>query len=236
MRILSRLAALALLLVPFAFAPRAAAQDAAGGFNLILGIPQGEFGDRLDGALGFGIGGQLLYQIPRSPVLVGAELSYMVYGSERSRECFVTCRVEVNVTTTNNIGMGHFLLRLQPFDGAVQPYLDGLAGVSYLFTESRVEPISGDRPELASSTNFDDLTFSAGVGGGLHVSLGSSTSESGRRTFFLLDAGLRYLWGGEAEYLKRGSITEGPGGRLEFDVERSRTDLLMPRLGVTLRF
>ncbi|MDZ4699800.1 MAG: hypothetical protein SH809_08860, partial [Rhodothermales bacterium] len=102
------------------------------------------------------------------------------------------------------------------------------------FTSTSIKDIGSDE-DVASSTNFDDFTASYGAGAGVDFHLGSSTSETGRTTSFLLHAGVQYLLGGNAEYLKRGSIRR-ENGQVTFDVQRSRTDLVAPQLGVTFVF
>ncbi len=209
------------------------------GAQFTVGVPMGEFGDRLDGAIGFGLSAQGLYQIPRSPVSVGANLGFLIYGQETIRTPFGSGplgRVDVDVVTTNNLAGFHGLVRLQQPSGTFRPYADGLIGLSYLFTESRIQDTSGQRPDIASTTNFDDVTFSFGAGAGFQATLLDQVSEEGRRTQLALDVSLRYLRGGEAEYLRRGSIREGQDGSLIYDIERSRTDLLLPQVGVVFRF
>jgi hypothetical protein len=225
----------------FLIAPAGAiAQNVAVGGQFMVGVPTGEFSERLDGAIGYGLTGQFIYHIPRIPVGVGAELGFLVYGQETIRERFGSGglgRVEVDVITTNNIGFGHLLFRLQPPAGTFRPYADGLIGLNYLFTQSRIQDVrGGDRPEIAASTNFDDIAFSFGGGAGFQALLLDRVSETGQRGQLLLDVRLRYMRGQEADYLKRGSIRETATGELEFDVERSRTDLLMPQVGVSFRF
>ncbi|MEO1512241.1 MAG: hypothetical protein AAFU70_09225, partial [Planctomycetota bacterium] len=51
----------------------------------------------------------------------------------------------------------------------------------------------------------------------------------------LLDLRVRYLLGGEAEYLQDDDFN--PDGSIDFsEVDRSRTDLLIPQIGVIFRF
>jgi hypothetical protein len=228
---------LALLLSSGAAAAQGLGQLSA---QVTVGVPQGAFSERLDGAIGFGVSLQALHHIPATPVAVGVELGGLVYGVETIRERFgggALGRVEVDVTTQNNIGLGHLLLRLQPPAGAFRPYVDGLVGMSYLFTDSRIQDVDRNRPEIASSTNFDDLTFSYGGSVGMQARLVRGVDQkSGRPYEFGLDARLRYLRGGEADYLKRGSISQDSAGNLTYEVERSRTDLLLPQLGLVVRF
>jgi len=51
-----------------------------------------------------------------------------------------------------------------------------------------------------------------------------------------VDFGIRSMKGGEAEYLKEGSITEDANGNFVYDVQRSTTDLLTWHLGVVFTF
>lgn len=141
----------------------------------------------------------------------------------------------VDVETSNNIMLGHFVLRLQPATGAVRPYLDGLVGLKYLFTETRIENERSEEP-VAASTNFEDVAFSYGAGGGLDINVWSGPMGEGKRPGSVaVNVGVRYLFGGEAEYLKKGSIRR-ENGRVAYDVDRSETTLLVPQLGVRLSF
>jgi len=234
-----RLTLLSLLFTLFAVAP-AQAQIGTGSLNAVLAIPQGEFADRLDG-VGFGLGGEFVVHIPNTPVGLGLSGTFLTYGRERITERFgggALGRVEVDVVTSNNIALGHVLLRLQPQNGAFRPYADALVGVGYLFTESRIEDVDfDDDRDIASSTNFDDATLSYGIGGGVMAQVYRGQSGSTGRPFVVsIDARLRYLFGGEADYLREGGIRTNENDDLVFDVTRSSTDLLLPQLGVSIRF
>ena len=129
-------------------------------------------------------------------------------------------------------------LRLQPPSGAFRPYADALVGVNYLFTESRIEDVDfDDDRDIASSTNFDDAAFSYGLGGGVMAQVyRGHASGTGRSYAVFVDARLRYLFGGEADYLREGAIEADRNGNPIYHVTRSSTDLLLPQLGVTFRF
>lgn len=210
-----------------------------GGITLNLGLPQGEFNDQVSsvgfganlyGALGFG----------QSPLTVGAEVGFMIYGHERRNEPFSTTipDVTVDVVTDNNILLSHLFMRLQPPTGAVRPYVDGLVGLKYFFTRTRIENEDfGDDESIASSTNFDDTAFSYGVGAGFDIPVWSGFMGEERTTYgtVMVNLGFRYLWGSEADYLQEGSVRRS-NGRVSYDVTRSDTNLLVPQLGVTFRF
>ena len=209
----------------------------AGG-NLTLGFPQNEFKDNVEN-IGIGGTGYFGFHFPQSPILVGFSASFIIYGSETREEPFSTTipDVWVDVTTMNSLIMGHVLLRIQPSQGKVRPYLDGLFGLNYLWTQTRIENQSNNE-EVASSTNFDDITFGYGCGAGLMIRVYEATTRQTRMDgvqAVYIDLGLRYLKGGEAEYLKEGSIrTEN--GKVTYDISKSTTDILTIHIGATLTF
>ncbi len=209
----------------------------AGG-NFTLGFPQNEFKDNIDN-MGYGGTGFFAYRFPRSPLLVGASVSFLIYGRETREEPFSTTipDVFVDVTTTNSIVMGHLFLRLQPPRGSILPYLDGLFGFNYLSTRTTIENQSNDE-EVASSTNFDDMTFSYGVGGGLMIRVFQPPQDdSGKNELqaVYIDLGIRYMKSGEAEYLKKGSIAR-ENGNVTYDVSQSAIDLITGHIGVVFTF
>lgn len=228
-----------LLLAALALSGAVAAQPSVSISGLVA-VPQGEFDDAL-GTVGGGLSVGMLYAIPRSPVALGFEGSIAVYGYERriTPLSLTIPDVQVGVTTSNNLAQGLAVLRLQVPRGGVRPYVDGVAGLTYLFTETRVEDDDDyyyeDGPSF-STTNFDDLALTAGGGVGVLVELHSGRSDDGRPISVALDARLRYLAGSQADYLARGDIERTRDGDLFIAPRRSRTDLLVPHLGVSFTF
>lgn len=220
--------------------PATAQVQPEGTANFSVGLPQGGFGDNVTRA---GVGGTLMagLRFEGTPALLGLDFGYMNYGIERRSEPFSMTipDVTVDVRTTNDIILTHLLLRMQPEAGALRPHVDGLFGFKYLFTSTRIEE-RGSRggDPIASSVNFDDFALSFGVGGGIDIRLAQPSPRSDGQPSIgavYLNLGARYLFGEEAEYLRRGSIERGDDG-LVFDVRRSRTDVLTFGLGVTLQF
>lgn len=200
------------------------------------GVPQGDF-DAALGSIGGGVSFGYLYQIPRTPVGIGVEATGMLFGYERRSEPFSLTipDVWVDVTTSNNLGQGLAVLRLQVPDGRVRPYVDGLAGVSYFWTQTSVSDEYDDY-ELASSTNYDDVALTYGGGAGLQIKLVDGHNKRGRPFDVLLDGRVRYLVGGETTYLGRGDIDRFDNGTIRIRPRRSTTTLVVPQLGVTFRY
>lgn len=228
-----------LLLVPLLASVAVSAQPSVtvSGF---AAVPQGSFADAL-GTAGGGLAVGAFYTVPGSPVAVGLEGTVALYGYER-REVPLSLTipdVRVGVTTSNNLAQGLAVLRLQVPGGPVRPYVDGVAGLTYLFTETSVgddDHYGSGYGEPLSSVNYDDLAFTTGAGVGVQVHLGSFDTDEGRPGSVSLDARVRYLSGTEATFLGRGDIDRFRDGTIRVYPRRSRTDFLAPHLGVTFTF
>jgi hypothetical protein len=233
------LASLSLIILLSLGAASAFSQDRfqAGG-HFVLGFPQDEFKQNVENT---GLGGNFYfaYRFPRSFLSAGISFGFLIYGSERREEplSLTIPDLIVDVRTTNSILLCHLFLRLQPPQGRIRPYLDGLVGLNYLTTDTSIKERGDWDDGRISSNNFNDLALSYGMGGGVMVSLVEFRRVgNGRRVVSLdLDCGVRYLKGGEAEYLKKGSIHREDGS-VTYDVYRSRTDLLKANIGVTFSF
>ena len=224
---------LALLMVPILWSgslSSAHAQQIQVGLDFTTVVPRGSFSENVTNN-GYGVGGQFLVGLGRSPFHLGVDAAFTNYGSDEHEEPLSTTipEVDIKVRTDNNIILTHLLLRAQPRSGRVRPYADGLIGLKYLFTRTSIRNELDE--ELASTTNLSDTTFSYGFGGGLQVRLANIGSGGD----VSLDTKVRYLRGSQAEYLKRGSIRR-ENGSVSFDVLSSRTDVLAVQVGVTFRF
>ena len=209
-----------------------------GGLNFTTGFPQGEFNENIN-TEGFGGSGYFLYKFPVNSFSAGIAINYLVYGSETREEPLGPSipDVRVDVTTTNDILYTHLLFRVQPPAGILRPYLDGLLGLGHFTTDTKVEDQNGDGEddEIASTNHKRDTALNYGFGGGIMIRL-----YDGRKNFSGLDAvnldlGFRYLKGGEAQYLKEGSIDIN-NGNVNYQVLRSETDIITAHLGVTIDF
>ena len=195
------------------------------GFTLGGLFPSGTFDSHV-GRDGFVGGLYLALRSGYSPVFTGLELSVSYYGhTHRYASMAGIPEVLLDVDTYNNIVQGLFFVRLQPRIGAVAPYFEGLAGISYIFTDTTVSD-DDTEDDVAYNINFDDWTVTAGAGAGLSVRLD-------RRMF--LDLKVRYMAGGRASYLKQGAIIVD-GDRVTYTVDRSGTSVVTLQAGLTWFF
>lgn len=211
------------------------------GLGVLLGFPVGHFGNNITNP-GIGIGGYVGYRVPNSPLIVGLDVGYLIYGRESRRERFSLTipDVTVDVITDNNIVDANFLVRLQPRSGILRPYVDGLIGFHYLFTKTSIKNIpSAYSDDIASSTNFDDFAFTYGGGAGvmIHVYDGRKNRTKynrGIRTVSI-DLRLRYMDGSRADYLKHGAVTRD-SGNVSLNITSSETNLVTAFIGAAIEF
>lgn len=208
----------------------------AGGF--VVAVPQSEFATKVDNN-GYGLEVYGAYAPAVNPFSAGMTLRFMTYGSEDRREPFSTTIPDVFVTvnTTNNLFMFELEGRLQPNTGLFRPYLSGQLGGNLLTTTTTIKNESTNE-EIASSTNENDGAFNYGGGAGVDILLWTApeevTEEHDVRQV-LLHVGASYVYGGQAKYLKEGSIRR-VGGQVQYDLQQSKTDVLLYQIGVTVTF
>ncbi len=205
--------------------------------DFTMGFPRGEFKQNVDRA-GIGGAGYFAYAFKKSPFSAGASFAVLVYGSETRPELLnVTIpEVPVNVTTRNSILMCHIVFRVQPPEGNFRPYVEGLTGFHYLWTETGIYDQRGFNERIASSVNLSDWTWSVGAGCGVSLKVCEIGKNGDKDQFAIfVDLGARFIKGGKAEYMREGSVRRD-GGRLSYDIETSNTDLVTARLGLSFAF
>lgn len=219
-------------------------QEIQFGIDFQVGVPQGDFKEQLDDQLGVGVGGMFGYRFPNTPFLLGVDLGFMNFGTETRDEPFSTTIPDVRVEVENsyNLFHGDLLFRVMPYNTSIRPYLDGLFGFNYFFTQTEIRERGRPSAEdaIATDTNFRDTTLSYGFGGGIKFRVYSgdtatSNGEQVRMPYNIhINLGARYMFGREAEYLQPGSIVRDDRGNVDFDVLQSTTDLLHFKLGITV--
>jgi hypothetical protein len=211
------------------------------GIDFLVAVPQNEFRENSKDP-GFGLSLDLGYVVPNMPVVAGITGGFATYGSETFKVPFSSTvqLVTVDLTTSNNIALGHLFLRFQPQTGVFRPYFEGLLGLHYFWTESTVEDERYEDKEIAGSTNLSDVAFSYGAGGGIMFRVyKGETNDPGKGIEVLVNARVRYLYGGEAKYFNEQSLTSAPNGAPILDERyamQSETDMLNIALGVSVRF
>lgn len=226
------------------FSTTSYSQEIQAALDLGVGIPQGEFRDQSD-HVGGGINMMGGYRFANSPVMLGLEFGFMNFGTDSREEPISTTIPDLRVEVENiyNLVHGDLLLRLIAPPSTFRPYVDGLLGFNYFFTETVIRDRDDffDDDEKLSDTNFEDTALSYGFGAGTQIRLwqrrGEVTKTAGdvEPSSVYLNLRGRYMFGHEAEYLQKGSIRTD-NGQVAYDVSQSTTNLLHIKLGVVVNF
>jgi opacity protein-like surface antigen len=203
---------------------------ATAGGGLLIAVPIGEFDDYVN--VGWGLAGHFAVRLDRLGIVsLRADASFINYGTETRRVCFgggVGCLIQLDMTTSNNIVSFAFGPQIAVPDGIIRPYIHGGIGFSYFATTSSVEGSDSNDEPFASTTNFDDFTFSWTAGAGLRIPLSRGSTPVS------LDLATRLLQNGEVEYLREGSITSNPDGSIDLEPIRSEANLVKILIGVAI--
>lgn len=218
------------------------AQELDAGINFQVIVPQNEFDESIN-TLGYGVNLQGLYRFPESPFGLGIDFNFNNFGRDTREEPISTTIPDLTVRVENeyNLIQGLMVAKVQPQDGVLRPFAEGLAGFNYFYTQTSIENRGNQSDEpIATDTNFEDWAFAWGGGGGVAIRVfdrrnsASYNSENPIAAGYI-NLGVRYLNGSEAEYLREGSIV-ADNGSVTYETLKSRTDMLMIQFGFVLRF
>ncbi len=198
-----------------------------GDLNFAVSQPIGDFSDFI--GTGYGLTGGFVWNLDHDRVFgIRAEGGFVQYGSETIGGCLVSCRVPVDVTTTNDIGFGGIGPQISVPAGPFRPYINATAGFTYFFTHSSVNDTEDYDYGAYDATNHDDLVFALTGGGGVLIPLSMRTIP------VLLDLGATVHRNGQASYLRRGSIRDLPDGSIVISPIRSEANFVTYRIGISI--
>lgn len=231
------------ILFCFGLAGNIHSQELQATLDLGVGIPQGDFRNNFD-HVGGGLNVLAGYRFKNSPVMVGLEFGFMNFGTETREEPLSSTIPDLKVEVENsyNLAHGDLFLRFIAPPSTIRPYLDGLIGFNYFFTQTVLrERGSFSDEDVLRDTNFEDTALSYGFGAGLQVRLWQKREEITQTagdvepSSVYLNLRSRYMFGRDAEYLQEGSIRR-ENGEVFYDVSESKTDLLHIKMGVVVNF
>jgi hypothetical protein len=205
-----------------------------GGAAFNVARPVGQFGQYVSDGFGAGLHG-LMRLGAAGAFALRVDGSFVQYGRETKRVMLsptVGGRINVDLTTSNNIAWFGVGPQLMVPRGPVRPYVNGSVGFSYFATQSSIEAPDGgadDDRDYFRNTNLDDVTLSYGGGTGVLVPVGR-----GARTLFFLDVGARFHNNGRARYLREGGIEDLPNGDIRLHPIDSNANLWTYHVGISI--
>lgn len=184
-------------------------KDGKGQLSLyaIYAIPKDNFATQLTNDAG-GLGLNGLWRVEESPLKLGFDLNWILYGIDRDRRPLSTTlpEFEVVIERYNNMLPLHFLAVLEPPKGAIRPYLESFAGFRFIWTNASIQGnqvvnVPGNPQSFSTSNLAFDANWSYGFGGGLKILLSDKTDFD-----LTLQLGARYMYGTTARYLTANDV------------------------------
>ncbi|HVE33349.1 MAG TPA: hypothetical protein VNC18_07330 [Gemmatimonadaceae bacterium] len=206
--------------------PSEFALRSAGTITFIQSRPQGSLGQNI--ARGYGVDGAYLFRLDHQgwfSLRLGAGI--VDYGHEAQHVPLSPTigRVQVKIKTTNYLSQLTVGPQLTWPRGLFRPYVNAGIGGQVFWTESAVEDVGSDDSSDLSTTNQSDWTSAWTLGTGVYVPVSRGVS---------IDAGVQFVQGGRAQYLKPGSIHDLGNQIVITPLESADTHVALVRLGIRI--
>jgi hypothetical protein len=200
-----------------------------GGIGLLGAAAGGEFGELVDGAVGFGANARLRLDA-QGNVALRADADWMMHGWDRRD---VDLRSPFGGVRSAELRSNHSVsfLQLGPEVsarlGRVRPYLSAEAGLAYFLTAADADE-KEDATRFAIQVEHHDLAFAYGAHTGLRIPVGTSKHP------VAVDLGLRYQHTNEADFLRKGDLTVDDAGAIHFSPVRAEANLWVFHAGISV--
>ena len=114
-----------------ALPPSPYGQRPGGGLRFIVGVPQGEFDNRVDN-VGYGLGAAVMLPLEQAPVQIGFDLGVLFFGNDPYAGSVGAPGTELRVEASSNIFMGHLVPRSQGAEGVHGTFRDVIGKLDYV--------------------------------------------------------------------------------------------------------
>jgi len=219
--------------------------------GIAIGNPSGEFRKNVPNLSG-GLGFDILFHPTENILGYGAHIGFLQYGSVSDSRPWSNSIPDVTLDVERSNTMAHvqFLTRVMPFKKSFSPYLDLFAGFTSMTTttevRSRMHVENNNDNKIASTENSSDWAFSYGGGVGFKFLLMNLEGESidymtGNITPtsnpLYFDFNYKYYLSREAKYLRpEDVVVDTQTGKVTMDFQKSRTDMSVFQIGVSMNF
>jgi hypothetical protein len=201
------------------------------GITFTNSVPQDEFHDNTNKTgLGFSLLGG--YYADPVPVAFGVEADFLFFGGKTKYMNVHKYGFYIGQDTIDTQSMIIPIVlfaRLQPNTGFIVPYLEGFAGINIFSTTATLNTYQYEE----SSQDKISASWAYGLGAGLSIKLFDFITLPDQRTSLNLDLKMKYSFGTTAEYSKVQILETG---YTEFETYKSKTDMIMTNVGISLCF
>lgn len=205
------------------------ARRSSGSFAITQSRPMGGLKNNI--GLGYGGSGAYMLRLDRAGFLsLRADVALIDYGHESMRvplSSTIGGRIQVKVITSNYIVPVSIGPQLMWPTGIVRPYVTAGIGGQFFYTDSRIDGTDGN-VDVLRTTNQSDGTGTWVAGGGVYVPITSGHVNAS------LDLGVQFVNGGNAQYLRPGSIEDLPNSQIRITPLESETRMTLVRVGVRI--
>ena len=177
------------------------------------------------------ISGVFLYEFRNTPLQVGLEFGYGMYGSklEKRTDLFQGSNDELRLRRNNNMITGMVTMRYLPLlNTKLTPFLEAQFGANYLYTRYKIrENIDDEAFEVA--TEHKDWTLAYRLGAGLQIPLEfwDHSTKLEFKTTYQNSNSFRFLTKGDVNYLP-------DEGVFEYNFQRAPLQLVTFSLGIII--
>lgn len=202
------------------------------GGSLQMGLPQNEFSQVFSGyPTGLGVGATL--PMGKSGLFrFGGEFSWNSMGREKTLVEIYGEAEEVvsgDLFLESNMHNFHALMRFSPFSGGFRPYFDVFFGMRSYETSTELSYETSNDVIITQSykPSGRDWTNSYGYSAGLMIALGRNVFIDGR---------IQIMRGGEIDYVDQETLSLNVDGEINYNIEVTEADMLVPQLGISVVF
>ncbi|MBL7982636.1 MAG: hypothetical protein JNL52_12590 [Flavobacteriales bacterium] len=196
--------------------------------GLEIGIPIGAFSDSWGREI-VGLSGNLAVPMRLLPLSWGFDFGWGHMGGER--DIVPVSNQYINATSgelsvRSNLYSYHGLLRFQPYNGVVSPYVEGMLGLRHFTTRSEIT-VEGLSEPVQEQRQRSEFVGSTGWAVGVMVA-------PTRVLFF--EGRVERLTTGNVTFVDPGSISISDQGTVNYNTISSPTRMVNVHLGIGLRF
>ncbi len=175
------------------------------------------------------LSGFMLYEFQTSPIQVGLELGYGIYGSklEKRTDLFPGFNDELRLRRNNNIITGMVTMRYLPVvNSKYTPFLEAQYGANYLYTRYKIRAAI-DEEAFETGTDLSDWTLAYRIGAGIQIPLAFFDQST------KLELKASYQDSNSVRFLTKGDVTYLPDqGNGEFSYQSKRGPLQLVTLSI----
>ncbi|CAN5332261.1 hypothetical protein BH10BAC4_BH10BAC4_00510 [soil metagenome] len=185
--------------------------------------------------LGVGLSSGILFnpfgQKQASPVLLGVDFSYITFGVDKIAKTPFSPPLKTTFNVYSINANARWLLGQRT---GFAPFVDGMVGIKIFNTRTKIDKdlldtvLGTDQPEVINTTNDTGLNYGLGIGFFNRKERGVN-SANGSFTFRVL-----YVWGADAKYVVRDSITLDANNYVHYETGYTKTDMILVQLGFVL--